>query len=432
MDVRALAIASGSFFFGFAMLAACSDTPTQRPIQQTTTPADPVPKTYPTLDAIYRGDIGIYRGCGPNNSVCHNGKEFPNLATLGSIVQNIDVPCNQKKTKPLEMHDLCERSGDLLRVGGKDGEIAYFVNEDPAAEASLKWTIVLREAVAGDALSDRLGIVRPKTGPMGTDVELLSLTDFGVALALDTDPKKVHVTIPTVDDGTVRAVFSKAGAPGDPASVQLGDPNQNGVFGASLGGRLVKPGDPNLSYLFKRILDPAAGPLMPRANCCYWTRDAVRALWCWVAGLEPDGSNALAPIDYGACTSSPPDTVLYPTPGPKCEETQKGMCPVQPKEALGDDPTWANLYPRLFKQTCASCHSGAAAPGGFDLGSEEAAYPNVMRRVAPGNAQQSKLYRVISPGLCGTDCTLMPYRQSPLDDRTRGLVQQWINDGARR
>src|SRR6185503_7420416 len=52
---------------------------------------------YPDLAAIYGGDHGIYRGCGPNGGVCHNGNEFPNLASLGSIVANINLPCNQKR-----------------------------------------------------------------------------------------------------------------------------------------------------------------------------------------------------------------------------------------------------------------------------------------------------------------------------------------------
>jgi len=47
--------------------------------------------TYPDLAAIYDGERGLYRGCGPNGGVCHNGNEFPNLDSMGSIVANIDI-----------------------------------------------------------------------------------------------------------------------------------------------------------------------------------------------------------------------------------------------------------------------------------------------------------------------------------------------------
>src|SRR5688572_2453607 len=67
-----------------------------------------VPKSYANLESLYTGDFGIYRGCGPNNGVCHNSREFPNLATIGSLVEAIGLPCNQKRDDPAQIHDLCE------------------------------------------------------------------------------------------------------------------------------------------------------------------------------------------------------------------------------------------------------------------------------------------------------------------------------------
>src|SRR5262245_26103654 len=54
-----------------------------------------VPKSYPDIESLYTSDFGIYRGCGPNNAVCHNSREFPNLATMGSLLESIGLPCNQ-------------------------------------------------------------------------------------------------------------------------------------------------------------------------------------------------------------------------------------------------------------------------------------------------------------------------------------------------
>lgn len=387
---------------------------------------------YPTLDALYKGDIGMYRTCGPNNSVCHNSRQFPNLATVGSIVEDIGLPCNQDSPTPTAMNDLCERSGDQLVIGSTAIEIAYFANVDPKSAqndlAARIWRVVLHDPpppVRGQTL-----VIR-----RSPDLELHALTEFGVTASDDASGHAVILQLPAaggagVDIGaTVAGWFAGAGIPGDPTQIQLGDPNRNGVFGATLGGALIKPGAPTKSYLFSRLTDPSAGPLMPRANCCFWSKTALRALWCWVASLQPDGSNALDRIDYGSCPDGPPDTVVYPEQGPNC--LTSGLCPVEPRGRLGTEPTWANIYPNIIQIACTSCHSGgASAQAGLDMGSSDIAYQSLMMKglVRPHDANDSILYRKITPALCNGDC--MPRGGEPLDDTRRGLIEAWIDDGA--
>src|SRR5438552_2904218 len=112
-------------------------------------------------------------------------------------------------------------------------------------------------------------------------------------------------------------VYSQA----DSGQVQLGDPNGDGVFGAELNGATIKPGNPLRSYLFLRVMAPlpmgsgqtmtnVAAPAsseaqMPIANYQYWDIDnAVVALYCWIKGLQADGLNAAASIDYAGCDLS--------------------------------------------------------------------------------------------------------------------------------
>src|SRR5262245_34298006 len=111
-------------------------------------------KRYPDLFHLYAGDQGVYRGCGPSGGVCHNSNEFPNLASLGSIVDNIGRDCNQKRTDPTTLHDLCERPGDRLVAGASASGSAWVEVADPAART---WRIATRDPVT---LGAELTVVR--------------------------------------------------------------------------------------------------------------------------------------------------------------------------------------------------------------------------------------------------------------------------------
>jgi hypothetical protein len=140
--------------------------------------------------------------------------------------------------------------------------------------------------------------------------------------------------------------------PGNEDQVILGDPNGDGIFGATLGGALVKPGQPMASYLFLRLLSPikigpgqtltnvAASPTneaqMPIANLQYWDLDnSMVALWCWISGLNADGTNAVEPIDYAHC-----DVSQMPAP----------------VSQSGEATTWTAIYSNVIQSQCLSCH----------------------------------------------------------------------------
>ena len=131
-------------------------------------------------------------------------------------------------------------------------------------------------------------LVLDPTDAAGTAV-IVQLPPAPVPTPMDPEPYDLGAAM--------SAALSGAGQHADPTAIQLGDPNRNGTFGRALGGRLIAPGRPERSYLLKRLTDPSAGPIMPRANCCYWTKDSLRAVYCWIAGMRPDGSNATGPID---------------------------------------------------------------------------------------------------------------------------------------
>jgi hypothetical protein len=389
---------------------------------------------FPDLDALYGGDAGIYRGCGPNGGVCHNSNEFPNLDSIGSILENIDVPCNQKRDAAEDFHDMCERPGDRITISGQKIEIAALVpHPDFPHDPPLIWNMTLRERPTTIMpTGEPLSVVRalPMMGMM-IDIEIAPLGAIPYLLDETGDPSGRTLVFGLPDDEAgafVSSIFSESGLPSRPDRIYLGDPNANGVMGADLGGRLIKPGDPERSYLLRRLTDPSFGPLMPRANCCYWTKPALRALWCWVDGLAADGSNALAPIDYDTCRPSSTIELLYPEPGPACETS--GMCPVMAGAGTGE-PTFSSIYTEVLSTRCSGdgCHD-TAVPGGVDFSSKGAAYDSLALKIVPGDPAASVLWTRLSPDLCTGACKTMPLGRPPLAQADLDRIRVWIETGA--
>src|SRR5258705_6679628 len=113
----------------------------------------------PDLPALYGGDRGIYRGCAPSGGVCHNSKEFPDLHTVGSIVDNIGRPCNARRDRPETMHDMCEPLADKLRLGADAIDLAW-IEPDPAADpvSPRAWTIHPREPATPASAAGPAGV----------------------------------------------------------------------------------------------------------------------------------------------------------------------------------------------------------------------------------------------------------------------------------
>lgn len=384
---------------------------------------------YPDLSALYGGEHGLYRGCGPNGGVCHNGNEFPNLSTLGSIVSSIGVPCNQKRVIGSELDDLCERPGDKVEIGGRKIEIAYF---EPYQNMPLVgWRMVLRERAPAELPGENLMVWRPvpEAGVDAPFVPLAIAVNAHIPDPGDTSGRSILMAM-SPDPGIAAFVSQflvESSAP-RPDRIRVGDANKNGTFGAELGGGLIAPGDPERSYLLRRLTDPTKGPLMPRANCCSWTRTALRALWCWIDGLAPDASNALDPIDYRGCRPSPSIELLYPEPGPMCEA--QGLCPVSAGSGTGD-ATFASIYAEILTVKCAGagCHD-RGDPGGVDFRSQSLAFATLSERVTPFDPAASLLVRRLDPALCTGTCSVMPLGRSPLLPDEMARIRQWITDGA--
>lgn len=383
---------------------------------------------YPDLQALYAGDQGIYRGCGPNGGVCHNGNELPDMDTLGSLLDNINRPCNHKRGSAESVDDLCEPTGDRLAIAGQTIELAWAIPADDIDGAAMvrRWRVGLREEPAAVEAGEPLTIMRD-------DLELWHLGRYATATWEPGDGKVLVLdALPAPADGAdpavvLAAALGKAGVPAEPEAIRVGDPNRNGVFGAARGGRVIKPGDPAASYLLHRLTDPAAGPLMPRANCCAWSLAAVRATWCWIDGLDRDGKNAMSPINYDSCSPSPNVELLYPQLGPGCETA--GNCPA--RVDLADDARFPSLYANILTARCsgAGCHDRGDVAG-VDFSSEARAFATLLPRVVPGDPEASTLYKRITPGLCTGDCVPMPLDRDPLPEDERELIRAWIEAGA--
>ncbi len=393
---------------------------------------------FPDLARLYAGDAGLYRGCGPNGGVCHNGNEFPNLDSMGSIVDGIGRSCNQKRERADSLHDLCERTGDVVEINMEKIEIAAIYPDpndtmDPPRawllEMRTKPTNLFRSYERLDVFRDNVIIANLRYSLDGESLLDLALDPTGRTLRMQLSPPPES----GYDGGAEAAKrLAKSGIPGAADALRVGDPNRNHLFGAELGGKIIVPGDPQRSYLLRRLTDPSAGPLMPRANCCFWSKLALRALWCWVASLDETGSNAFAPINYDACPASPTVLLGYPELGDGCETA--GLCPPL---ALGgtNEPTFPSIYAEIFVPKCSGegCHDRAPYGGEVNFSDQETAYDTLSTKVAPGDPDASTLARRLEPATCiAPDCRVMPLDRPQLLAGDIARIRQWISDGAPR
>ncbi len=196
--------------------------------------------------------------------------------------------------------------------------------------------VTVADAIPAGTKTDAVALLRQRD--MRSPVVTVSIPS--AAVTLGSDPKTVSLDLAALamedglTSGTTLADFFlpttwMAGAADD--QVELGDPNGDGVFGATLGGALIKPGKPLLSYLFLRISAPlVTGPSPPRdqrvhtstvveqqmpiANFQYWdATNASLALWCWISTMKDDASNADGPIDYAHCDTSAITPITHQT-----------------------------------------------------------------------------------------------------------------------
>ena len=273
-------------------LAACG----VEPVSETDT------KQHDYADVVTLFDRAIAPTCSLNNGVCHNSNNYPALHTPAALVATLGEPCNVELDDPLQVHDACEPAADRLVIASAalDARIvrAQLLDSELAKEAKdlTQVTLTLDPAPSGLAPGASDTIVRRgdtvfDVGEYGAKV--IAVQGADVTLDLRS----------AYGEWTAKRFFDVREYPPGPLRVHVGDPNGNGVQGALVMAMpLVTAGDPDRSFMLKRLIDPAYGELMPR-QCRTWNDEANLALACWIAGLARDASNAYDPIDYTACTA---------------------------------------------------------------------------------------------------------------------------------
>jgi hypothetical protein len=256
---------------------------------------------YPDVVSLF--DRAIAPTCSLNNGVCHNSNNYPDLHTPAAIVATLDEPCNVELEDPALVHDACEPAADHLVIASAgidarivdarllDGELGNSANDLTQITLTLDPAPGALAPGATDTVVQR-GDTRFSVGEYGAKVSAVQ----GSEVTLDLTS--------AYGEWTAKRFFDVRVYPPGPLRLHVGDPNRNGVQGALVMAMpLVTAGDPDRSFMLKRLVDPAYGELMPR-QCRTWNDAANLALACWIAGLAPDASNAFEPIDYDACTAA--------------------------------------------------------------------------------------------------------------------------------
>jgi hypothetical protein len=228
--------------------------------------------------------------CSPNPGVCHNSAEYPDLQTVSRLLDQVGAPCNVRHPVPEEGWDPCEGLGDFLTVGEAKAEIGWL---EKLGEG--EWKVVLREPM----------VPTPEAGVriLGPEEELIFEAPEHWTVAMETPESSgapeitITLDLEPRDLAVAQAVLE---------SVRGGDPNRNGIFGASdpsvESASIIWPGDRERSYLWRRLLGDVPGSRMPLANDPL-TEAQFFALGCWIETLDPEAEPDLnAPIDYGVCT----------------------------------------------------------------------------------------------------------------------------------
>jgi hypothetical protein len=287
------------------VLFACAESSDPGPVAPPPAPAGPSePASVSEARGLYPKLIDlqvkvIAHTCSPNPGVCHNGNNYPDMRTPGSLLAAVEAPCNVEMPDPTQGWDACERQADWLIAGDFRSEIAWMESVGPGHKR-----LGLRTApMVG-------GTRRPQIYAGDREVVFEPVEDWNATVELVAGRAEVDLRIAPAQPFILELVDAALGA------VVGGDPNRNGVFGAELTdrGALVTPKDPTKSYLWGRITGTVPGTRMPLANEPL-TNAAYAAIACWIEGLDPSKPiSADDPIDYDACNyaKTPLDPAILP------------------------------------------------------------------------------------------------------------------------
>ncbi len=118
--------------------------------------------------------------------------------------------------------------------------------------------------------------------------------------------------------------------------------------------------------------------------------------------------------------------ILFPGSGSGSGTGGGGGTPPPTSNCSPDSVYFVNQVMPLISSNCtmSGCHDNITHADGVNLTS----YTNIIRYVKPGNAADSKLYKVIIK----TDGDRMPPPpMPPMTAEQKALIQKWINQGAR-
>ena len=377
---------------------------------------------YPTL----HGEV-ITRTCTPNQGVCHNQKEYPDLRTPASMLAAVGKRCNLDKDDPADTFDGCEPVGDEVVIDLTPAP-APADPMNPMEPEPVEPVVVHIEIGYVETVLDEEGVAISARVHLREAVPAAMLDGAGMAVSFERSTGSG--TLPV---GALSLVTWEAGSAvlelGDlsllsAAELDLietglvgGDPNRNGIFGADEPYLEIDPGSPATSYLLQRLQGNVPGSPMPLANQPLSSAEVI-ALACWIESTGAPGASddPWLEIDYDDCDFA----------------QNFGGGATSGGHSLADD-----VQP-IFDQSCAyaGCHGSVQPAADLDLTAGNA-YDSLMRfsmqnptqaLVEPGNPTNSYLMTKLSDnGVAGVQ---MPKNGEALDEVSVGIIRQWISEGA--
>lgn len=374
----------------------------------------------------------VLRSCGPNNGVCHNTKEYPDLRTAATFAQTIGAPCNVQPGSWSTVFDRCEQLGDRFRFSGvaareiEVGWVDYVKGERTGdarpTETSPGLHVMLHEPLPAEVREGWLTglFIRTFINAEGI-VEELPFANFQTRWWIIGDRRHLVADVREYQADAITSLMA--------SGIVQGDMNRNDVFGYRTGKAvaLITPGKPEESYLVARLRgsmqgEPIPGSRMPLANQPPSVTDMV-ALMCFIEGLDPDPAkrDPSGAIDYGNCsyTADP-----------------------QSLNLVGNGVTWNGRILPALQANCGGCHGGANPQAGLDLNTD-GAYERLMQASAqkpdlkfiqPGQPDKSYLWlKVAGDGsVIGSRMPIDPLGGGvrPLPADVLNDIQTWILAGA--
>lgn len=378
----------------------------------------------------------IHRTCSPNDGVCHNTKEYPDLHTAASFIGAIEAPCNVQAGTREAIFDRCERPGDRFELASSavqtgpieigqlhlvPGEKPNYSKEAPPGPGSPGLHVLLADPVRTDRVELWSGgrFIRTFVDDAGL-VQDIAYQTFTTRWWVTEGGRRIVGEVNTWQTDEVTRLMD--------VGVVEGDPNMNGIYGARAGEpvSLIVPGEPERSYLIARVRGTmegaqVPGTRMPLANQPLSNAEML-ALFCFVEGLSGVPNRLDAPIDYAGCSYSaaPLDLDLY---------------------GRATTPTWTGRVARILEVNCGGCHDAESPSADLPLAGEAVLEaleaPSLGRpdllRVEPGAPERSYLWMklVNTPGIDGSPMPTSPVTGwRPLPSAELEAIRAWILAGA--